>query len=123
MLILFVVKISALKFDSPLDAYEKQAEGLLAAHRAGDEEVFTLFLERHLRFLREDVPWEVCFGNEAVVRLLVERGARLDMKDKIYHSTPLGWAKHFENMEIAAFLEEKGKTSGKRPITNDERRM
>jgi Ankyrin repeats (3 copies) len=33
-------------------------------------------------------------GHEAVVRLLVERGARLDIRDTIWHSTPLGWATH-----------------------------
>jgi ankyrin repeat protein len=33
-------------------------------------------------------------GHEAVVRLLVERGARLDICDTIWHSTPLGWATH-----------------------------
>lgn len=31
-------------------------------------------------------------GHEAVVRLLVERGARLDIRDTIWQSTPLGWA-------------------------------
>jgi len=29
-------------------------------------------------------------GHDAVVRLLVERSARLDIKDSIYQSTPLG---------------------------------
>ena len=33
-------------------------------------------------------------GHEAVVRLLVERGARLDIRDTIWHGTPLGWALH-----------------------------
>jgi ankyrin repeat protein len=33
-------------------------------------------------------------GHEAVVRLLVERGARLDIRDTIWHGTPLGWATH-----------------------------
>jgi ankyrin repeat protein len=33
-------------------------------------------------------------GHEAVVRLLVERGARLDVRDTIWHGTPLGWAIH-----------------------------
>jgi ankyrin repeat protein len=33
-------------------------------------------------------------GHEAVVRLFVERGARLDIRDTIWHSTPLGWAIH-----------------------------
>jgi hypothetical protein len=36
----------------------------------------------------------VLTGNEAVVRLLVERGARLDVRDRIWQSTPLGWALH-----------------------------
>jgi hypothetical protein len=31
-------------------------------------------------------------GNEAVVRLLVERGARLDLRDTVWQGTPLGWA-------------------------------
>ena len=31
-------------------------------------------------------------GHEAVVRLLIERGARLDTRDTIWHGTPLGWA-------------------------------
>src|SRR5439155_19086382 len=34
----------------------------------------------------------VAAGRESVVRLLVERGARLDIRDTIYHGTPLGWA-------------------------------
>jgi ankyrin repeat protein len=33
-------------------------------------------------------------GHEGVVRLLVERGARLDIRDKIWNGTPLGWAVH-----------------------------
>ncbi|MBV9560855.1 MAG: ankyrin repeat domain-containing protein [Bradyrhizobium sp.] len=31
-------------------------------------------------------------GHEAVVRLLVRRGARLDIRDTIWDGTPLGWA-------------------------------
>ncbi len=31
-------------------------------------------------------------GHEAVVRLLVERGARLDIRDTIWQGTALGWA-------------------------------
>jgi ankyrin repeat protein len=31
-------------------------------------------------------------GHEAVARLLVERGARLDVRDTIWEGTPLGWA-------------------------------
>jgi ankyrin repeat protein len=43
-------------------------------------------------------------GHEAVVRLLVERGARLDLPDKVHHGTPLGWAEYGGNEKIAAYL-------------------
>src|SRR5262249_60238913 len=33
-------------------------------------------------------------GHEAVVRLLVERGARLDLRDTVWQGTPLGWARY-----------------------------
>ena len=43
-------------------------------------------------------------GHDAVVRLLVERGARLDIRDTIYNSTPLGWAEYGGHAEIAVYL-------------------
>jgi ankyrin repeat protein len=43
-------------------------------------------------------------GHEAVVRVLVERGAGLELLDKIYHGTPLGWANHAGQREIAEYL-------------------
>lgn len=43
-------------------------------------------------------------GHADVVRLLVDRGARLDVADTIHHGTPLGWAKHAGKAEIAAIL-------------------
>jgi ankyrin repeat protein len=36
----------------------------------------------------------VLTGNEAVVRLLIERGARLDTRDTVWQGTPLGWARY-----------------------------
>ena len=47
-------------------------------------------------------------GHDAVVRLLVERGARLDIKDTIYQGTPLGWALHGGRTEIAEYLRDHG---------------
>jgi ankyrin repeat protein len=41
-----------------------------------------------------------------VVRLLVERGARLDVRDLLYDGTPLDWALHEHRAEIAAYLRE-----------------
>lgn len=40
-----------------------------------------------------------------MVRLLVERGARLDVADTVYEGTPLGWALHGGRTEIAAYLQ------------------
>jgi len=39
-----------------------------------------------------------------VIRILVEHGARLDVKDTLWHSTPAGWAGHFGHTEIVEYL-------------------
>ena len=46
----------------------------------------------------------VCAGHMAVVRLLVGRGARLDMKDKIYDGSPLDWAFHCGQPAMEKYL-------------------
>jgi hypothetical protein len=43
-------------------------------------------------------------GHLDVVRLLVERGARLDIKDIHYQGTPLEWAEHAERTAVAEYL-------------------
>lgn len=43
-------------------------------------------------------------GNEEMVRLLVERGARLDMKDALWRGNPAEWAAHEGKPEIEAYL-------------------
>ena len=50
-------------------------------------------------------------GHDQVVRLLLERGARLDIKDTIYEGTPLGWAIYGGRTEIAAYLRAQGATA------------
>jgi hypothetical protein len=47
-------------------------------------------------------------GHEEVVRLLVARGARLDIKDTIYESTPLGWALYAGREHIVEYLRAHG---------------
>jgi ankyrin repeat protein len=47
-------------------------------------------------------------GHADVVRLLVERGARLDIQDTIYQGTPLGWAEYCGKKEIAEYLQGQG---------------
>jgi ankyrin repeat protein len=46
-------------------------------------------------------------GHEAVVRLLVERGARTDVRDIQYQATPLTWAEHEGRTAVAAYLRER----------------
>jgi hypothetical protein len=43
-----------------------------------------------------------------VVRLLVKRGARTDIKDSIYSGTPLAWADYCERPAIAEWLRANG---------------
>ena len=41
-------------------------------------------------------------------KLLIERGAKVDTKDAIFRSTPLGWADYCEKPDIAAYLRSHG---------------
>src|SRR5438105_9610581 len=50
----------------------------------------------------------ICAGHAEVVKLLVKRGARLDIRDTIYQGTPLGWAIHCEKPTIAEYLRAQG---------------
>ncbi|PYT16064.1 MAG: hypothetical protein DMG59_11720 [Acidobacteria bacterium] len=50
----------------------------------------------------------VLAGHDAVVRLLVERGARLDIKDTVYQGTPLGWAMYAKQTGIEQYLRAHG---------------
>ena len=43
-----------------------------------------------------------------IVRLLVEYGARLDIRDTVYQGTPLDWATHGSRTEIADYLRSRG---------------
>ena len=53
-------------------------------------------------------------GDPALVELLVERGARLDIRDILWHGTPADWARHEGKPEIELYLrseERKGKAN------------
>jgi hypothetical protein len=43
-------------------------------------------------------------GHDAVVRLLVERGAQLDIRDRLHQGTPLEWAEYAGQSGVAAWL-------------------
>ncbi len=48
-------------------------------------------------------------GSLDAVKLLVEAGAALAIKGRIHHGTPLDWAEHSGNSDIAAYLRESEK--------------
>jgi ankyrin repeat protein len=48
------------------------------------------------------------YGHADVVRLLVERRARLDLRDTLFQATPLGWALHGERTAVAEYLRGVG---------------
>jgi ankyrin repeat protein len=52
-------------------------------------------------------------GHDEAVRLLVERGARLDMKDILWHATPADWARHAGNTAIESYLRARHTTPAK----------
>ena len=49
-------------------------------------------------------------GNLAMVKLLVEHGARTDVRDELWHGTPLGWAEHGGHEHVVAYLRSIGAT-------------
>jgi ankyrin repeat protein len=46
-------------------------------------------------------------GHVEVVRLLADRGARLDLKDTVWGGTPENWARHNGKTEVADYLREQ----------------
>lgn len=45
-------------------------------------------------------------GSLDAVKVLVDAGAALDVRDRVYHGTPLDWAEHLGRDEIARYLRE-----------------
>jgi hypothetical protein len=44
------------------------------------------------------------YGHEELVRLLIEHGARVDIRDLLWRGTPADWAKHEGRTELEAYL-------------------
>jgi Ankyrin repeats (3 copies)/Ankyrin repeat len=49
------------------------------------------------------------YGPEEIVRLFVERGAKLDVKDILWQGTPADWAAHVGRRKIEAYLRSQAK--------------
>ena len=46
-------------------------------------------------------------GNLALVQLLIEYGARTDIRDTLWHSTASGWAEHGDQREMVEYLDAR----------------
>jgi ankyrin repeat protein len=101
----------------PAAGPEDRHRALALAAQLGQLEVVRLLLDagedpsrynpRGLHAHATPLHHAVWAGHADVVRLLVERGARLDAKDRIHESTPLGWAEYGGREEIAAYLRSR----------------
>jgi ankyrin repeat protein len=48
-------------------------------------------------------------GRADLARLLLDRGGDPTIEERIYHGTPLSWARHFASHEVAAILQERAR--------------
>jgi hypothetical protein len=97
-------------------SHEDRHRAMALASQLGHAEIVRLLLDcgddpnryNPVGFHSHSTPLHqaVAGGHDAVVRLLVERGALLDIKDTLWQGTPLGWAKHEGKAEIEKYLEE-----------------
>jgi ankyrin repeat protein len=85
-------------FSSPLSAYERQAESLLAGHRAADPAAIDLFHRKHPDFLNETIKWRPKFIPDSEIR-----DAALSLDD-----ARLTIARHYDFLDwrsLAAYVE------------------
>ena len=104
----------------PTAAPERLRAALVLACMHGHTRVAQLLLDAGIdpnqynpeRFHAHSTPLHqaVWANHEPVVRLLVERGARLDTRDLVHDGTPLDWAVYGKRSEIAEYLRERGRT-------------
>lgn len=82
-------------------AVNGHAPALSALIAMGAEvDAYSIVIHPHATALHQ----AVAAGSLESARTLVEAGAKLDIRDKIYRGTPLEWAEHGEHEEIARYL-------------------
>jgi ankyrin repeat protein len=106
----------------PVSDSQSRHIALALAAQHGHTEVVRLLLdagEEPSRYNPEgfhshSTPLHQAVGSDhlEVVKLLVERGARLDIQDTIYQGTPLDWANYGGRTEVADYLRGKSAPSG-----------
>ncbi len=90
--------------------YLKDAAALLMAASTERVEVVELLLDLGTPANVEDANGERALhaaawaGSAPIARLLIERGAEIDARDRRYHATPLGWAIHLRKPQLIEYL-------------------
>jgi hypothetical protein len=95
---------------------EKQFSLVLAALKGKAKAVAKLLTygvnlnepSKHLYSHATALHHAVWSGSLDTVKLLVEAGAKLDVKDTVYDGTPFDWAEYAKKEEIALYLRERG---------------
>ncbi|OCK78779.1 purine and uridine phosphorylase, partial [Lepidopterella palustris CBS 459.81] len=85
----------------------------LAAYFGLRDTVMALFKKRHDPDVKDTdgrtpLWWAARNGHEAVVKLLLEKGAEVESKDSLYGQTPLWWAAENGHEAVVKLLLEKG---------------
>ena len=61
-----------------------------------------------LHYAAASYQWVTPEERVAFVRLLLDRGARMDVRDELLRSTPLGWACRWGRLEVAKLMLDRG---------------
>src|SRR5215216_1981010 len=89
-------------------------EEFFAAARRGDAAALKAFLDKGVdvnsktRYGATALSYACDKGHVEVVRLLIERGADVNVRDTFYGEVPLGWAAGKGHVEIIKLLLDKG---------------
>ena len=87
---------------------------LLSATRKGDVAQVTALLDKgadinaKTRYKQTPLFFACDRGNADMVKLLIARGAALDLEDTFYHASPISWAMSKNHEEIVKMLIEAG---------------
>ena len=109
------IALLALVWLCPLVAGAQDAnEEFFAAARKGDAAAVKAFLDKGVdvnaktRYGATALSYACDKGHVEVVKLLIERGANLNVKDTFYGEVPIGWALSRDHVEIVKLLLDKG---------------
>jgi ankyrin repeat protein len=98
-------------------------EEFFAAARKGDAAAVRAFLDKGFdvnaktRYGATALSYACDKGHVEVVKLLIERGANVNVKDTFYGEVPLGWALSHGHAQVLKLLLDKGATGIERALT------